>query len=467
MAGDPALPRHRGRPPGERARPRPPRPRRAPRPADRSRAGLPSRPRDGARAGRRAVAPPAPRGPGGGLGARAPLLRLSRPLHRDLPRLRPRSRRLLPRRPGLSPLLVPSRVGRARLPRGRRLDRLAAPRRRSAPARAKRDRARDPGSPRRHRGDRLSPGGGAHRGDRPAVRGLVLRRLDAVPRPARGGRGGHAASPRALGRPRGALLGLLRPDRGNRPPPHGRRAGAARVAPAQDPWPARPLPRGTRSARASAPHLGSAARRGHLRPLRPVHGGVPRDGGRQAARSPARGPGNAPGDARGSPARGPGQPRGGVVLHDLRGVRPRVPLRDRGPGQARRPQAHARGDGRRRCRHGPGARGDRGARESVRRRAGRSSRVGRGPRGARAPARRDDRRALLGRLRRGLRPSRAAHRAGHRTAPASGGRGVRDTRLRRDLHRGSGAADRRRGRVPRGRWPRGGNARRRPVPSAS
>ena len=49
VAGDPALPRHGGQPPGERARPRPPRPRRAPRPACRSRAGLPSRPRDRAR----------------------------------------------------------------------------------------------------------------------------------------------------------------------------------------------------------------------------------------------------------------------------------------------------------------------------------------------------------------------------------------------------------------------------------
>ena len=57
---------------------------------------------------------------------------------------------------------------------------VAPPRRQPAAARAERRRIRHPGAPRRDRADRLSAGGGPHRGDRPAVRGLVVRRMDAL-----------------------------------------------------------------------------------------------------------------------------------------------------------------------------------------------------------------------------------------------------------------------------------------------
>ena len=97
-----------------------------------------------------------------------------------------------------------------------------------------------------------------------------------------------------------------------------------------------------------------------------------------------------------------------------------------------------------------------GARQSVRRRARRSPRVGGRPGRARAPARRGDGRPLLGRLRGRLRPSRPADLAGHRAAPPGGGRRVRHPRVRRDLHRRPGAADRRRDRVPRCGRPRRG-----------
>src|SRR5262245_38704070 len=80
MAGNAPLRRRGGGAAGERSHPRPSRADRAPRAADRLRGSFSPRSRGRTRRGRRAVPPADPRGPGGRLGACAPLLRLCRPL---------------------------------------------------------------------------------------------------------------------------------------------------------------------------------------------------------------------------------------------------------------------------------------------------------------------------------------------------------------------------------------------------
>ena len=211
-------------------------------------------------------------------------------------------------------------------------------------SRAERSGAGDPCSARHDRGDRLPGRSRAHRRDGPAVRGLVVRRVDIGGRLARDRPGRPSPAPGALGGPRRTLLAALRIGRGDRPSPHGPGARPARAPAAARPGRPGPARAGRRTARPGAPHLGPAARRRHVRPLRALHRRVPRDGRGEAARSQTRGPGDPSSDARGAPARDPRHPRRGLVMHDVRRVCQSVSVRDRGPGQARRSASHARRD---------------------------------------------------------------------------------------------------------------------------
>ena len=293
----------------------------------------------------------------------------------------------------------------------------------------------------------------------------------AVPRAPRGGRlAGGRPLHRALWGFHAALCwALLRADRGDRPPPHGRGARASSRCASSARRAASPPPPSRTPGRSCPQRLtwaqlldaATCVRCGRCTAV------CPATAAGQAARSQAGGPGDAPGRCARAARSRTWSPR----------TRP-GPARRARPASARAPSRSRSWtswsiSGARSSRRAPST-PPRPARSSPPRSAATRS-AGCRPIVARwaadlgvrdAPARRDDRRPLLGRLRGGLRSPRAAHRAGDRAAPPGGGRGLRDPGRRRDLHRRPGPPDGRRGRVPRGRRPRRGNARRRPVPAA-